>query len=243
MRPLLDVTREETAAYCAEHGLAVRVDATNPETARGLIRDEILPLLRRLHPGAEANLRALGDERPRLPRGLEASLVELLASRAGTKAADLGGGVRAVREYDTLRLEGTVAVGAVDARGRAGRSRGAGPAAGGSSGRTPQEGAGSPRGREGAEGGARRPGRWSSAPARSSPCPGSRPRPAGPASSRRGGERGERGRPRGRRDPDRRGLRARSASPRSGPRSRPTTPAATCCSSACSRAPSSSWPT
>ena len=71
------------------------------DTARGLIRDEILPLLRRLHPGAEANLRALGEERPRLPRGLEATLVELLASRAGTKAADLGGGVRAVREYDT----------------------------------------------------------------------------------------------------------------------------------------------
>ncbi len=111
VRPLLDVTREETAAYCAEHSLAVRVDATNPETSRGLIRDEILPLLRRLHPGADANLRALGDERPCLPRGLEASLVQLLASRAGTKAADLGGGIRAVREYDTLRLEGTVAWG------------------------------------------------------------------------------------------------------------------------------------
>ncbi len=111
VRPLLDATREETAAYCAEHDLAVRIDATNPETSRGLIRDEILPLLRRLHPGAEANLRALGSERPRLPRSLEASLVELLSSRAGTKAADLGGGIRAVREYGTLRLEGTVAWG------------------------------------------------------------------------------------------------------------------------------------
>jgi len=108
VRPLLAVTREDTAAYCVEHNLPVRVDTTNPETARGLIRDEILPLLLRLHPGAEANLRALGDERPRLPRGLEASLVELLASRVGTKAADLGGGVRAVREYGTLRLEGAV---------------------------------------------------------------------------------------------------------------------------------------
>ena len=108
VRPLLDVTREETVEYCAAHGLEVRVDATNPETARGLIRDEILPLLRQLHPGADANLRALGDERPRLPRALEASLVDLLASRAGSRAADLGGGVRAVREYETLRLEGTV---------------------------------------------------------------------------------------------------------------------------------------
>jgi tRNA(Ile)-lysidine synthase len=108
VRPLLDVAREETAAYCAAHGLEVRVDATNPETARGLIRDEILPLLRQLHPGADANLRALGDERPRLPRALEASLVDLLESRRGSKAADLGDGVRAMREYEILRLEGTV---------------------------------------------------------------------------------------------------------------------------------------
>jgi tRNA(Ile)-lysidine synthetase-like protein len=111
VRPLLAVSREETAAYCADHKLPIRVDATNPETARGLIRDEILPLLRRVHPGADANLLALGDERPRLPRGLETSLVNLLGSHAGTKSADLGGGVRAVREYGTLRLEGTVAWG------------------------------------------------------------------------------------------------------------------------------------
>jgi tRNA(Ile)-lysidine synthetase-like protein len=108
VRPLLAVTREETTAYCIEHNLPVRVDATNPETARGLIREEILPLLRRLHPGVEANLRALGEMRPGLPRGLEASLVELLSSRAGTKAADLGSGIRAVREYGTLRLEGSI---------------------------------------------------------------------------------------------------------------------------------------
>ena len=108
VRPLLEVTREETTAYCAANGLPVRIDATNPDTARGLIRDEILPLLRRLHPGVDANLRALGEERPSLPRALESSLVELLSSRAGTKAADLGGGIRAVREYDVLRLEGTV---------------------------------------------------------------------------------------------------------------------------------------
>ena len=108
VRPLLGVSREQTRTYCDEQGLPVRDDETNGDSARGLIRDEILPLLRRLHPGADANLLALGDTRPRLPRGIEASLVELLASRAGTKAADLGAGVRAVREYDTLRLEGTV---------------------------------------------------------------------------------------------------------------------------------------
>ncbi len=108
VRPLLDVTREETVAYCIDHALPVRFDETNAETRRGLIREEILPLLRRLHPGAEANLRALGGARPSLPRALEASLVDLLSSRAGTRSADLGNGVRAVREYDTLRLEGAV---------------------------------------------------------------------------------------------------------------------------------------
>jgi tRNA(Ile)-lysidine synthetase-like protein len=84
------------------------MDATNPDTARGLIRDQILPLLRRLHPGVDANLLALAARPARLPRALEASLVELLASRDGTKAADLGGGIRAVREYDSVRLEGAI---------------------------------------------------------------------------------------------------------------------------------------
>jgi tRNA(Ile)-lysidine synthase len=108
VRPLLDVTREETDAYCREHGLPVRVDATNSGTKRGLIRDELLPLLRRLDPRAEANLLSLAADTPRLPRSLERSLVELLSRRDGTRSADLGGGVRAVREYDTLRLEGAV---------------------------------------------------------------------------------------------------------------------------------------
>jgi tRNA(Ile)-lysidine synthase len=111
VRPLLPVWREETEAYCREHGLAVRVDSSNPGTKRGLVRHEILPLLRRLHPGADRNLLALGDERPRLPRGLERTLAELLASTAGTKSVDLGDGIRAVREYDVLRLEGRVRFG------------------------------------------------------------------------------------------------------------------------------------
>jgi tRNA(Ile)-lysidine synthetase-like protein len=73
-----------------------------------LIRNEILPLLEQLDPRARASLLALADERPRLPRTLERTLAELLAGREGTKQADLGGGVRAVREYGTLRLEGAV---------------------------------------------------------------------------------------------------------------------------------------
>jgi tRNA(Ile)-lysidine synthetase-like protein len=108
VRPLLTHWREETEAYCRERGLSVREDSSNPDTRRGLIRREVLPLLERLDPRARASLLALAEERPQLPRGLEHTLADLLASRAGTKEADLGGGIRAVREYDTLRLEGAV---------------------------------------------------------------------------------------------------------------------------------------
>src|SRR5262245_3919786 len=111
VRPLLTIWREETEAYCGEHGLPFRTDSSNRDTKRGLIREEILPLLRRLHPAAERNLLALAAGEPRLPRALERTLAELLASTAGTKRADLGGGVRAVREYDSLRLEGSVEFG------------------------------------------------------------------------------------------------------------------------------------
>ena len=111
VRPLLEVWREETESYCREHGLEFRVDSSNPDTKRGLIRDEILPLLRRIHPGADRNLLELAEERPRLPRGLERTLAELLSSTEGTKSADLGAGLRAVREYDTVRLEGGVSFG------------------------------------------------------------------------------------------------------------------------------------
>jgi len=111
VRPLLDVWREDTVRYCHEHGLEYRLDSSNADTKRGLIRDEILPLLRRLHPAADRNLLALAEERGRLPRELERTLGALLASREGTKSADLGMGLRAVREYDQVRLEGSVTFG------------------------------------------------------------------------------------------------------------------------------------
>lgn len=51
VRPLLGITRAETAAYCAERELPYVDDASNPTSARGRIR-EILAL----HPAAEANV-------------------------------------------------------------------------------------------------------------------------------------------------------------------------------------------
>jgi tRNA(Ile)-lysidine synthase len=105
VRPLLTVWRQETEAYCRANGLAYRTDSSNPDTLRGLIRDELVPLLRRLHPAAEQNIARLADERPRLPRSVEDTLLALLADREGSKSADLRGGLKAVREYDSLSLE------------------------------------------------------------------------------------------------------------------------------------------
>ena len=101
VHPLLGVWREETTAYCEEEGLEFRVDASNADTKRGLIRDEILPLLRRLHPAADENLLRALDPRETLPP----ALADLLSSPAGSKRVDLGGGLQAVREYERLWLE------------------------------------------------------------------------------------------------------------------------------------------
>jgi tRNA(Ile)-lysidine synthetase-like protein len=105
VRPLLTVWREETEAYCRAEGLPFRLDSTNPDTARGLIRSEVLPALRKLHPAAERNVLAALEEGERLPRPVETALLELLASREGSKRLDLGDGRVAVREYESVWLE------------------------------------------------------------------------------------------------------------------------------------------
>jgi tRNA(Ile)-lysidine synthase len=58
VRPLLDCTREETAAHCAARGLAWREDASNadPAFARARVREGLLPALRAVHPAAEASV-------------------------------------------------------------------------------------------------------------------------------------------------------------------------------------------
>jgi len=103
VRPLLTVWREETASYCRAQGIEFRSDPTNRETKRGLIREQILPRLRDLHPAALENLLRLAEERP-------SSLDELLATTTASRRLDLGGGVTAVREYDQVWLERTPVV-------------------------------------------------------------------------------------------------------------------------------------
>jgi tRNA(Ile)-lysidine synthase len=105
VRPLLTIWREEAEAYCRAEELPFRIDRSNEETLRGVIRREIVPALRQLHPAAERNVLAALDVRGRIPRPVENALLELLASREGSKRVDLGDGRVAVREYASVWLE------------------------------------------------------------------------------------------------------------------------------------------
>jgi tRNA(Ile)-lysidine synthase len=63
VRPLLAFTREQTARYCAERGLAWREDESNESGAyaRNRIRGGLLPALLQAHPQALENVLALAD--------------------------------------------------------------------------------------------------------------------------------------------------------------------------------------
>ena len=100
VRPLLNRWRDETEAYCLAEGLDFRRDTSNPGSKRGLIRDEILPLLRKLHPAAEGNLLRLADRKTAPPE-----LIRLLESIDGSTRLDLGRGRQIVREYERVWLE------------------------------------------------------------------------------------------------------------------------------------------
>lgn len=58
VRPILELTREETIEYCREMALAPRVDATNsaPHYLRNRVRLELMPLLKSYNPRVEEAL-------------------------------------------------------------------------------------------------------------------------------------------------------------------------------------------
>ena len=93
VRPLLALTREETAAYCRARGLAWREDTSNAggRFARGRVRNDLLPAMRAVHPAAEANLlrsaELLRDESDVLDR----LVAELLRGRSALPLTDLAG--------------------------------------------------------------------------------------------------------------------------------------------------------
>jgi tRNA(Ile)-lysidine synthetase-like protein len=100
VRPLLWRWRSDVVEYLGAEGLDYRVDSSNPNTKRGLIRERIMPLLEELHPDARGNLWRLAQRRTMPP-----AIAELLDSPSGSKRVDLGAGKTLVREYDRLWVE------------------------------------------------------------------------------------------------------------------------------------------
>jgi tRNA(Ile)-lysidine synthase len=63
IRPLLDITREETESYCQKHQLDPRIDSSNllPSFFRNRLRLHLLPLLRQYNPNIDQALLRLAD--------------------------------------------------------------------------------------------------------------------------------------------------------------------------------------
>jgi tRNA(Ile)-lysidine synthase len=63
IRPLLDITREETTNYCREHQLDPRIDSSNHSLSffRNRLRLQLLPLLRQYNPSIDQALLRLAD--------------------------------------------------------------------------------------------------------------------------------------------------------------------------------------
>jgi tRNA(Ile)-lysidine synthase len=91
IRPLLALTREETAAYCSARELPWREDETNDldTYARGRIRNELVPALRRVHPAAERNVLALAETLRYEALVLDASVKDVLGGRSEVPLSEL----------------------------------------------------------------------------------------------------------------------------------------------------------
>jgi len=106
IRPLLVLSREETAAYCRARGLSWREDASNadPRFARGRVRHDLLAALRAVHPAAEANVvrtaELLRDEAAVLERVVE----ETLGGRCAIATKELAGMQPALARLVLVRL-------------------------------------------------------------------------------------------------------------------------------------------
>ena len=86
VRPLLGLTRAQTADYCRAHALSWREDETNDQDrfARGRVRGALLPALRSIHPAAEQNVLAVAE----ILRD-EAEVLDELVADVVSGAADL----------------------------------------------------------------------------------------------------------------------------------------------------------
>ena len=128
-RPLLAVSRDDTRAYCEEAGLPWTEDESNADRrlARNLLRLEVLPLLRKVNAGADANVLAtaaqLRDEAQVLDQAVDEALRRTGAGGAppAVDAARLAAEPSPVRRLVLRRLAeaaagATVALGPEEAR-------------------------------------------------------------------------------------------------------------------------------
>ncbi|HET7050803.1 MAG TPA: tRNA lysidine(34) synthetase TilS [Solirubrobacteraceae bacterium] len=83
VRPLLEFTREQTAAYCTARGLTWREDESNDSDAyaRNRIRAQLMPALEAVHPGAADNVIAVAEILREEAAVLDALVDEVLERR------------------------------------------------------------------------------------------------------------------------------------------------------------------
>jgi tRNA(Ile)-lysidine synthase len=100
VRPLLELTRAQTATYCRARGLSWCEDASNDDEryARARVRHAVVPALRAVHPAAEANVLRTA-ERLRAEAEL---LDELVDAELAGAAAQTGAGTIAVERLRGL---------------------------------------------------------------------------------------------------------------------------------------------
>jgi tRNA(Ile)-lysidine synthase len=106
IRPLLAVSREQTAAYCEARGLQWREDSSNDDErfARARVRNRLVPALRTVHPAAAANVlrtAALLREETEL---LDSLVTEELKGRRSIALARLGELPSALARLIVVRL-------------------------------------------------------------------------------------------------------------------------------------------
>jgi tRNA(Ile)-lysidine synthase len=92
VRPLLEVRRSETEAYCREAGLEPLEDTSNRSSRyrRNVVRNEVLPLLREHVPGVDENILRLARVAESEQRSLQRKVNGILGRAARTE----GGAIR-----------------------------------------------------------------------------------------------------------------------------------------------------
>jgi tRNA(Ile)-lysidine synthase len=107
VRPLLGLTREQTAAYCRERGLAWREDESNDSEryARARVRHGLLPALDAVHPAARANVLRTAELLREETELLDALVDAELEGRSSIEVERLRELAPALRRLVAIRLD------------------------------------------------------------------------------------------------------------------------------------------